>query len=71
MTPSIPVFPNKINALGDFRGGVKVARDFAPVAERERTVLAHWVRNWVEKVRRKPAMQSFTVKLLTTPCRMA
>jgi len=28
MTPSVPVFPNKINALGDFRGGVKVARDF-------------------------------------------
>ena len=29
MTPSIPIFRNKINALEDFRGGVKVARDFA------------------------------------------
>jgi hypothetical protein len=28
MIPSVPVFPNKINALGDFSGGVKVARDF-------------------------------------------
>jgi hypothetical protein len=25
----IPIFRNEINALGDFRGGVKVARDFA------------------------------------------
>src|SRR5664280_33164 len=24
----IPIFRNEINALGDFRGGVKVARDF-------------------------------------------
>jgi hypothetical protein len=29
MTPSIPIFPNVINALEDFRGGVKVAGDFA------------------------------------------
>jgi len=29
MAPSILAFPNKINDLGDFRGGVKVARDFA------------------------------------------
>ena len=29
MTPLIPIFRNEINALGDFRGGVKVARDFA------------------------------------------
>ena len=29
MTPSIPIFRNEINALEDFRGGVKVARDFA------------------------------------------
>jgi pyruvate formate lyase activating enzyme len=27
----IPIFRNEINALGDFRGGVKVARDFAPL----------------------------------------
>ena len=25
----IPIFRNEINALGDFKGGVKVARDFA------------------------------------------
>jgi len=25
----IPIFRNEINALGDFRGGVTVARDFA------------------------------------------
>ena len=31
MTPSIPIFRNEINALEDFRGGVKVARDFAPM----------------------------------------
>jgi hypothetical protein len=29
MTPSIPIFPNEINTLEDFRGRVKVARDFA------------------------------------------
>ena len=29
MTPPISIFPNEINALGDFRGGVKVACDFA------------------------------------------
>ena len=29
MTPSIPIFRNEINALEDFRGGLKVARDFA------------------------------------------
>ena len=29
MTPSIPIFRNEINALGDFTGGVKVARVFA------------------------------------------
>jgi hypothetical protein len=30
MTLPIPIFHNDINALGDFRGVVKVARDFAP-----------------------------------------
>ena len=35
MTPSIPIFRNEINALGDFRGGVKVARVFAI---KERTI---------------------------------
>ena len=29
MTPSIPILRNEINVLEDFRGGVKVARDFA------------------------------------------
>jgi hypothetical protein len=29
MTRSTPIFRNEINALGDFRGRVKVARDFA------------------------------------------
>ena len=29
MTLPIPIFRNEINALGDFKGGVKVARDFA------------------------------------------
>jgi hypothetical protein len=29
MPPPILIFRNEINALGDFRGGVKVARDFA------------------------------------------
>ena len=29
MTPSIPIFSNEINALEDFRGGAKVAHDFA------------------------------------------
>ena len=29
MTTSIPIFRNEINVLEDFRGGVKVARDFA------------------------------------------
>ena len=32
MTPSNPIFHNEINALEDFRGGVKVARDFARIA---------------------------------------
>ena len=30
MNLPIPIFRNEINALGDFKGGVKVARDFAP-----------------------------------------
>ena len=29
MNLPIPIFRNDINALGDFKGGVKVARDFA------------------------------------------
>ena len=29
MNLPIPIFRNEINALGDFKGGVKVARDFA------------------------------------------
>ena len=29
MTPSIPIFRNEINELEDFRGGAKVAHDFA------------------------------------------
>ena len=29
MLPSIPTFRNEINALEDFRGGIKVARNFA------------------------------------------
>jgi hypothetical protein len=29
MTPSIPIFHNENNALGDFRSGVKVAGGFA------------------------------------------
>jgi hypothetical protein len=29
MPPPIPIFRNEINALGDFRGGVNVARVFA------------------------------------------
>jgi hypothetical protein len=29
MTPSILMFRNEINALGNFRGGRKLARDFA------------------------------------------
>jgi hypothetical protein len=29
MTPSILIFRNEINALGNFRGGDKLARDFA------------------------------------------
>ena len=31
----IPIFRNEINALGDFRGGVKVARDFAEMVLRD------------------------------------
>jgi hypothetical protein len=33
----IPIFRNEINALGDFRGGVKVARDFAHSPRRVRS----------------------------------
>ena len=29
----IPIFRNEINALGDFRGGVKVARAFALIRQ--------------------------------------
>ena len=32
----IPIFRNEINALGDFKGGVKVARDFAMLGQRPR-----------------------------------
>jgi hypothetical protein len=30
----IPIFRNEINALADFRGGVNVARDFAPALQK-------------------------------------
>ena len=33
MNLPIPIFRNEINALGDFKGGVKVARDFARLAK--------------------------------------
>ena len=35
MNLPIPIFRNEINALGDFKGGVKVARDFAAFAVKE------------------------------------
>ena len=41
MNLPIPIFRNEINALGDFKGGVKVARDFAGRGRRRlRTCLA-------------------------------
>ncbi len=30
MTPSIPIFRNEINALGNFREGVNISSEFTP-----------------------------------------
>jgi hypothetical protein len=40
MTPSSSIFRNEINTLGDFRGRVKVARDFAATRWQEASILA-------------------------------
>ena len=46
MNLPIPIFRNEINALGDFKGGVKVARDFAArEAAQPPTVDRPWARS--------------------------
>ena len=42
MTPSIPILRNEINVLEDFRGGVKVARDFAGRDSRRQEIRYHF-----------------------------
>ena len=51
MTPSIPIFRNEINALEDFRGGVKVARDFAPYSQPTHKIPLGFVEGFNNKIR--------------------
>jgi len=43
MTPSIPAFPNKINDLGDFRGGSKLRAILQSAAIPQALSPAAWI----------------------------